>query len=263
MKKLLIVTKLIDLSIPFFLTQKIRHKIDIDFCFYHESMDEIKERLTSCHYDYIYIRDPFHFTSEKSEFEEKIRFILKHCKDSYMIDSIQDLEDIYFEDKWAQYQIFSAFMPKTQILKDAKELNDRKIIKKRISSRSKGIVFDAKDLSGKDVSEYIIQDKINIEKELRIYVIFDEIIKTASIKTSKTEESKVHVTATETLSPELENFVQEIIKKTKFDFMGLDIVKEKNELYLLEVNRSCFFTGFFRETSMNLAEVFIDKLLKK
>lgn len=155
-------------------------------------------------------------------------------------------------------------MPETKILTNIEEVDaDNVITKKRISSRARGIFFDSKEVQGDRLSDYIIQDKVKIDKEYRVYVIFDEIIEEGTIKTSKDENSKVKVIGVEALNEEIINFVKRIIKENKFDFIGLDIVRSGDEYYLLEINRSCLFNGYFRESKVNLAEVFVDKLLKR
>ncbi len=264
MKKMLIISTIKDLSIPLFLTQKIQKKINVDFCFFHESTDEIKKKLVANNYNYIYIRDPFNYVYDKGNIEEKFNVILNNRKKSYLVDNLKILDDIYFEDKWKQYQLFEEFMPKTKLLTNTKDVdNSRLITKQRISSRAKGIVFNSKDMVSDNLSDYIIQKKIKIDEEYRVYVIFNKIIKEASLKSPKTQHSKVKVIGYKKISTKITNFVNNIIKQNKFDFIGLDIAKSKNNLYLLEVNRSCLFNGYFSNNQINLAETFIDKLLKK
>jgi len=264
MKKMLIITTIEDLSIPMFLTQKIQKKLKIDFCFFHENTKEIKEKLTFSNYNYIYIRDPFNYVFDKNNIEEKFNVILSNRKNSYIVDNLKILDDIYFEDKWKQYQVFGEFMPKTRILTNIQDVdNSNLIVKKRISSRAKGIIFNSKDLISNNLSDYIVQRKIKIDKEYRVYVIFNEIIKKASLKSSKTQDSRVKIIGSEKLSATVIDFVKNITKKNKFDFIGLDIAKSGNNLYLLEINRSCLFNGYFSNNQINLAETFIDKLLKK
>lgn len=258
MKKLLIITTINDLSIPLFLTPQVKERISVDIFFYKQDfkIDQF--------YDYIYFRDPF--TDEEfnlPELEEKVGKILVQNNKSYIIDSIKSFADILFEDKWVQYQLFSKFMPSTELLTNREKVDDPQYItKKRISSRAKGIVFNQSGLQG-DLSSYVIQKKLEIKKEYRIYVIFGEIIKTAALKTPKTESSKTKVYDVQEISPALEEFVQQVTKQNKFDFIGLDIAETNKGYFLLEVNRSCLFNKYFSETNINLATVFIDKLLKK
>lgn len=264
MQKILIITTVADLSVPLFLTQAIADKIRPDFFFFHESTGALKEKLTANQYQYIYIRDPFNYSFNEPDIKEKIEVILNNRGDTYLVDNIESLDDVYFEDKWHQYQLFSEFMPKTEILENTKDADRENIIvKKRISSRARGIVFGSGKLAGRNPADYIIQEKINIEKEYRIYVIFNDILENASIKNSKTRSSKVSISGVEKISDAVKEFTQMIIKLNKFDFIGLDIAQAGEKLYLLEINRSCLFNGYFKSTKVNLAEIFVDKLTEK
>lgn len=264
MKKMLIITTVNDLAVPLFLVQRIQKKLQIDFCFFHETTNIIKEKIISNNYRYIYIRDPFNYVFDKDNIKEKFDIIMSNSKNGHIIDNLSELNDIYLEDKWKQYQLFSKFMPKTRVLTSSEEADDDNFItKKRISSRAKGIVFNSKGLKNDNLSDYIIQNKIKIEKEYRIYVIFNEILEEALLKRPKTQSSRVKVIGREKLPATIIDFVKNIIKKNKFDFIGLDIAKQGDNLYLLEVNRSCLFNGYFSTTGINLAELFIDKLLEK
>jgi hypothetical protein len=264
MKKLLIVTAINDLSIPLFLTQQLQRRIDIDFYFFHEGCDELNKKLLSNSYDAIYIGYHFRFLNKK-DFTKQFKIILKNLKTAYIIDNLQTVDDVYFEDKWTQYQTFSEFMPKTRLLTNIKDANNSNYItKERISGRAEGIFFNAKNLDTTDLKKYILQNKIKITKEYRVYVIFDKIITKATIRSSKTEHSKVKVIGDENISPEMIKFINSILTKNKFDFMGMDIAEStKNNFHLIEINRTCLFNGYFMRTGTNLAELLVDGLYKK
>ena len=152
MKKMLITTTVNDKSTPLFLTQKIQKKLEIDFCFLHESTEEIKQKLIDNDYNYIYIRYPFNPPFNKSDIKAKLKLILDNRKNSYMVDNIDKLDDLYFEDKWEQYQVFQKFMPETKIRSNLQDVdNPNHITKKRISTRAEGIIFDSKELANKKI----------------------------------------------------------------------------------------------------------------
>jgi len=181
-----------------------------------------------------------------------------------LVDSISSNKDIYFEDKLLQYTQFGEFMPKTKLLSNMdNKIEKDYIIKKRISSRSSGIFFNKKDLLGKCFDDYIVQEKILIEKEYRVYCIFDEILEDVSIKQSKTEFVKTDVVGAEKINLKLKKFVKRIIAKNKFDLIGLDIAFSQGKYFLIEINRSPQFKAFFTQTGINLAESFIKKLLQR
>jgi len=261
MKSMLIITTANDLSLPLFLTDDIKQKIGIDTCFFHEETFCIEKKMLSQNYDYIYFRDPFNCPYDEENIKEKFSVVMKNKEESYIVDNLKDLDDVYFEDKWKQYQLFPEFMPSTKILSRSDEINDSCIVKKRISSRAKGIIFDSRDLAGENLSDYIFQEKFIVDKEYRVYVIGGDIVQAASVKSSKTPNTKVKVLAVEKLALDVENFVKAIVQKIpQLDFVGLDIIRSDNNLYLLEVNRSCLFNAYFKITGVNLAEYFIDKL---
>lgn len=263
MKKMLIITSVNDLSIPLFLTQNIQKNIDVDFYFFYEGVDDLKKKMLSNEYNYIYIGYAFREIAGDI-LEDLFSAVLDCAKNAYIIDGLQDIEDLYFEDKWKQYQIFSEFMPETALLKDITDADKSEhITKERISGRAEGVYFNSENLDKDSLEKYIYQKMIDVEKEYRIYVICDEIIDTATIKSPKTLNSKVKVIGTEKISPAIKKFVEKIIKKNTFDFIGLDIAKAENDLFLIEVNRACLFNAHFKYTGVNLAETLIDKITQK
>lgn len=265
MKKLLIITTINDLSIPLFLVNEVSNLIDVKFCFFHESLSIIKNKIESTNFDCIYIRDPFTGPYNENDLKNKLNFIINNSPKTYLIDNVKSPEDVYFEDKWFQYRIFSRYMLPTYLLSDLEDnkKNLNYIIKKRISSRSKGIVFNKEAIPEKNVNDYIIQEKIDIEKEYRVYVIFNEIIETVGIKSSKTDNSKAKVINAEKINRRLKEFVQKIIVNNKFDLLGLDVALAQDQYYLIEINRSPQFIKFYTQTQINIAEFFVKKLLEK
>lgn len=260
MKKILIITTVNDLSIPLFLTQNIINSIEVNFFFFHEANNEL-EKLLQNKYDYIYFRDPFNYKFTKENITQKLNIVINNLWTSYLIDSIDSINDIYFEDKWLQYEELHDFMPNTEIL-NIQNGKWKSILKKRISSRAKWIYFSLDEIpKNEDLNDYIRQDLQIVNKEFRIYALFWKVIKQASLKTSKTANSKVEITGSEDISDEIYDFAQKIVDKCKFDFVWLDIIRSWDKLYLLELNRSCLFNGYFRNNNINLAEVFLNKLL--
>ncbi|MEA3304620.1 MAG: DUF916 domain-containing protein, partial [Patescibacteria group bacterium] len=132
---------------------------------------------------------------EKNRKDRKLRLgaILNNKGNAYIIDNIQSDSDVFFEDKYSQYLHYKEYMPKTDILERAEDVsNTNYICKKRISSRAKGIIFQPEQIQG-ELSDYIIQKRINIDTEYRVYSIFGKVIPMVSIKSSKSENMKVKV----------------------------------------------------------------------
>lgn len=260
-KRALICTTLNDSSLPLFLTDKINRELLIDTCFISDDKDYLRDKLSLNSYDYLYIRDPF--TDNKIEIQEivdKIDLILNSRQKVRLIDNISNIQDIFFEDKWEQYRLFKDLMPKTELLQ--KENTGELIFKKRISSRSKGIFFKQDDIKN-NFNDYITQEKIKIDKEYRVFVIFGEAVKIVGIKNPKTEISASKVIGSEKIGKELEDITKTVMNRVNFHFIGIDVAKTIDEKYfLLEINRSCQFNKFYELTGLNLAEVFVSKLIK-
>lgn len=259
---MLIVTVKQDRTLSLFKKQS-GQKVNITFLFYTDNMIKFRQ-VMKMSYDYIYLRDPFAGDElNPNEIKNKINFVLKNKKNAYMIDKINDWKDVFFEDKWIEYKLLAEFMPKTEKLVDYAKINFNKyFIKERLSSRARGIVFNQENIHAN--KHYIKQEKIDIYKEYRVNTIFDEIIDPVTIKKPKTKDSKIKIIGAEKLTEDLRCFVEKIMRKIKFDFVGYDIARLKDrELMLIEVNRSCLFAGYKRIVGVDLSSVFINKLLNK
>ena len=265
MKKILIVTTFSDLSVPFFLAQSVRKDVAVDIVFYNDGWTLLQAYLAQRQYDSVYLRDPFNDKVDQSESKEIVRGIGTMFPESYFVDHVRDFDDILCEDKWRQFQEYGAFMPKTEILRNPHDIAvGRTIAKKRLSSRARGIVMTAADFPREDsVDDYVLQECIAVDREFRVYVICGDIMPTVSIKSPKTATQKVAVVGHEKISPDLMAYVQKLVVQIPYDFVGLDIVQRGAVFYLLEVNRSCLFNGYFAQTGVNLAHVFVEKMIKK
>jgi len=260
---MLLITNIDDLSLPLYVTQSMQKKVSVDFYFFGENVSDLKQKLLLNTYDYIYFGYPFRALTKK-EINSLLNTVLTNKKNAYIIDNLKTISDIYFEDKWHQYQIFSAFMPKTKLLQSIADADNKmSITKERISGRAEGIFFNSHDLDIAHLNKYIVQDKMNIQKEYRIYVICNNILPEATIKSPKTTTAAVKIMGTETLSSEIIAFTKKILKKNTFDFIGLDLAITKSGLHLIEINRSCLFNGYFKHTNINVMELLIDELHKK
>lgn len=219
-------------------------------------------KLSSKSYDFIYIRDPFTNPSiSPNDLRSKLAAIIESLSAKKIVDNIHAVSDIYYEDKWTQYQDYSKFMPETRLLEPGDEANQSWFVKKRMSSRSKGVVFDTSAIA-ENHDEYIIQSRMKIINEYRVYSVLGEIITQAGQKASKTEtNAKTTVLDVETLPNEVITFAKNIEKINKFDFVGYDIAKlENGDLKLIEANRGPQFAGYYRESGVNLASLFLEKL---
>jgi len=66
------------------------------------------------------------------------------------------------------------------------------------------------------------------------------------------------------LSEDDKNLAEKVAKVCGLDYCGVDIMKnEKNESFVLEVNRQCQFQGFEKATGINVAKLVVEMFLKK
>jgi len=252
----LVVTTKIDLELNQFRNQATVLLLE-DFA---ESWGEIQ----NSNFDTIYLRSHF---SEKStmpnNFAKEFSIINEtFTGKAYFVDNISSLNSIEdFEDKYNQANLFKPFLPQTWRADQAPDRDDL-IYKKRLSSCASGISFNRDGIT--DLENWIAQHRINIQQELRVYVICGDIISTASIKNSKTESQKVKVVDTRSLCSTEFQFIKNIMDKMpEIDFAGIDIAVTPDGLKLIEINRSPAFSSFLSITGLDLADELYSRLRNK
>ena len=262
MQKTLIITTTNDISLPLFFLN-LPANLQIEIILYEDELAKFKKLAQDLpSFKLIYARDPFNSIMVQN-WEQKIQPIVEaiNTQPIQSIDHVTTIKDFYLEDKWEQYQLLSQFMAPTKILEASDTFNPKiQFIKKRISSRAKGIIFDLNQID--NPSRYILQDKLNIQEEYRIFTLFNQVISPAVYKSSKTQTSKVKIDRSKTkiINPELAKFVQQILNQLNLDFTGLDIaLTTQNEYRLIEVNRSPQFKAFYETTGINLASELLAK----
>ena len=261
----LIVSTDADFSLELFYTSECRELLEPVTINYNASDEEVKN-LLKCDFDFLYLRDPFNDRSiDQKTAIVNTKNILNRYQNAYRVDGINRYKDMLFEDKWTQYGLFKEFMPETNLLSSL-EVVPGTFVKKRISARSKGVVFQDSDFdSGAIPTDYIAQSKLDINDEYRVLLVGGEIIMPLAKKTSKkSKESKVKLMSTDTNLPlKMKEICQAVYAKTNFDFLGLDIAYSRGRYYLLEVNRSPQFKGYLRLTKQNLVKTLDQYLLGK
>lgn len=187
----------------------------------------------------IYFRDPFNTGIYNLDtIAEKIATVVESNPGAYYVDDIQSLTDILIEDKWRQYSLLKEYMPRTKLLESPSEINDSTIAKKRISARARGIAFHPNEVKG-DVGDYVLQERMTIHHEYRVYVVCGKVQPIVGQRSSKTATSKVKVLGLENLTSDIKLFSESISSKVpKLDFFGLDIAVTDEGLKLIELNRS-------------------------
>lgn len=200
--------------------------------------------------DLVYFRDPYNHT-EFTPDPEILEKIIAQYKNARSIDNIHHFTDIEFpEDKFNQYQKYGDLMPKTWLPSQKEFIPGENLAKPRISQRARDILFE---LDRKIDDHWIIQERLDIKEELRIYIVFDKIYDTATIKSSK-QSGKVKVLGERKLSPAEIEFAKKVSALTDLDFIGIDVaILEDASMKLIEVNRSPQFKRYTEITGVNLA----------
>lgn len=261
---MLIITTNADFSARLFFQGQAAGLIRAQAIDYNATPDELR-RILRGDFKFLYLRDPFNdVKASVTTIKNITQKILSRFKDAYKVDGISSYDDLLFEDKWRQYQLFSRFMPKTELLDSLDGVDfTKQLIKKRISCRSRDIIFDKESFpKTAKPDDYIVQDKINIEQEYRVYMVGDKIVEPIAIKSHKTPNQTVKIIGLESsIKPGIGWICRYVYQKTKFGFVGLDIAKTQNGHFLLEANRSCQFKSYFRISSINLAQTVNTHLL--
>ena len=204
-------------------------------------------KIPAAEYDVVYFRDPFNeLTYNLEDIGLVVSNVTRLHEDAYFVDGCRSLDDLLFEDKWRQYQKLHMLMPHTELLSESLK-TDSKIIKQRISSRARGIYFDTDEIPHNAFDQYLIQPRLDIAVEYRVYVVCDGgVLPKVSVKSTKSEKQAVKVLDVVDMSSKLEAFCHKVIEQLPgMDFIGLDIAELSNgDLVLIEVNRSPQFSRY-------------------
>lgn len=259
MPTLVILTTKEDLSLPLFFSSTLKANWIISAIFYEDLLPQ--GACPSLNSDFIYLRDPFNSQLSPGEVFPVLESSFQNNKKSVFIDHLSTTDEVYLEDKWLQYLVFSDFMPHTWQLSTAdSESGGSHIYKKRISSRARGISF----VPPKNEQEkYIGQDRLKIAEEYRVLEVHHNILNEVLVKSSKTEIQEVKVQRALAIPSNLRDFILRVQKKHHFDLVGYDVAKtEDGNLHLIEVNRSPQIRAYVRETGVNPFQLLLSHLQK-
>lgn len=256
MKQHVLVTTTADLSI-----EQFRPFCQIILLDSSQSFDD-SSVISRCHS--VYIRSqfnnprtmPYNFTQRI----DAIGRIARECRVP-IIDQMGTVQEIVdFEDKWQQFQKFGEYMPRTTLATDTALDGGPVIFKKRISSRATGIAWSRREIVG-DPRDWVCQALLEVEEELRVYIIRGEVVDIAAVRQNKTVDQKIRVTGVRKITKEEKRFAKGVYQRyPQLDFIGIDVALTPDGPRLIEVNRSPIFSSFTRESQRNLAESLYDKL---
>lgn len=220
-------------------------------------------------YDTVYIRSHFSKPSLSPEyFRSEIEALVQRAKNNNphvrFVDGMDTVDAILaFEDKWHQYKLFGSFMPRTEEYDERTDVASfiRPIYKNRVSSNGAGVTWDAIK-AVRSNNQWIIQESLNIQEELRIYILFGEVYPVGAVRRTMTEGQKAQAIDFRTLTEDEMSFSLNVLKQApSLDVVGIDIARTADgTLSLMEVNRSPGFAKFEELTGINLASVIYEKL---
>ena len=221
-------------------------------------------------YDTVYIRSHFsqpstlpqNFRSEINSIVQRVKHLNQKIK---FVDGMDNVDSIVeCEDKWLQYKIFGEFMPRTELLHDATDSSSfvRPVFKNRLSSRGKGVTWDKAE-ADPSTYDWIVQESLDIDEELRIYVICGEVYPIVVIRQSMTSKRNTQATDSRKLTQDEIDFSSNVMSRApSLDIVGLDMARTSDgSLCLMEVNRSPGFAKFKHLTGADLASVLYEKML--
>jgi len=232
-------------------------------------LDEGSVNSLEMSYDTIYIRSHFSEPALTPEyFRHEIERLVQSAKTTNpkvrFIDSMDTVDTIMaFEDKWLQYETFGSFMPRTELYDESIDTSSfvRPVYKNRLSSNGSGVTWD-QEKAVRSNNEWIIQESLDIEEELRIYILFGEVYPIGAVRRNMTEGHKAQAIDSRKLSEDEINFSLSLMKRSVgLDIVGIDVARTVDgELRLIEVNRSPGFAKFEELTGVNLASLLYEKL---
>ena len=146
-------------------------------------------------------------------------------------------------------------MPETWLAREREFTPGEMVVKKRISCRCRDVHFEIPE--DVNLDSYIVQRRVNIIQEMRVFYLNGQVFRTAETRTSKTENSGVKVLGEIQLTDEQMNFVAKAMTKfPELDFIGADLaVLDDGSFAIIEINRSPQFKRFYEVTNINLAEL--------
>lgn len=214
-------------------------------------------------YDTLYIRSHFSQPSMspqafRNEIEKLVESTMRTNQNVKFIDNMSTVDEIVaFEDKWLQYETFGTFMPRTELYTETVVSSSflRPVYKMRLSSRGTGVTWDAGKVPNSS-AEWIIQESLDIQEELRVYVIRQKPYPVAAVKHSMSDSRTAQSFDTRLLTPDEAEYALNVMRRApELDMVGIDMARTANgELKVLEVNRSPGFAKFHELTGFNLAQ---------
>ena len=240
---------------------------------YYEDMDpeDMKPEKFSG-YEYCILRDPYNTGQDLSN---TLRAILPFFRKEQVLDYdiVRNYTD--FEDKLSQHNLLrdTVKMPGFRHYANPGGVQIEAfpvVVKKRISSRGKGIfVVRSREeldrfLKERDINDYIFEEHLDTEKDIRILLIGKDIIGAVE-RGVRTKDNHgydgigVRVRGEYSVPSELQNKAIEVSRRIGSDFCGIDFIIDKGgRTWLLECNISPQFVALERTLNIDAAGRLMD-----
>lgn len=184
----------------------------------------------------------------------------------------------FYEDKLFQSFVFNDVgisTPRTWYYTDKERIYDNEIkfpivVKKRISSRSKhNIRIDSveeleKFLEGKNIFDYLFQEYIDAQHDVRITILFDEILGAVKRDMHVREGNRLAVKGMSVYDlndHEIATGIRRVTSYMGADLVGFDLlIKEDGSHYFIEANMSPLVSSFSKTTHVNPVDKVLEKL---
>lgn len=208
----------------------------------------------------------------------KILFI-RFAKNIVLDKNVLSTLSPFYEDKLFQSQIFDVLKiptPLTYFFQNKHHFQENKVsyplvVKKRISSRSKGnfLVGYSDDVFTKTknrINKFIFQKKIDFETDIRINILNQKIIGAVTRKPSIRGNNRLSVKVDKLFRIENPQIIKDCLKLSEYlgaDFLGVDVIlTQSGKYYFLEANLSPQFNRFKEISGIDLGRLVIEAAIK-
>ncbi len=276
-----------DLSAPIIKLEANRKSLQSEIIFYEQieiQNNELwsdKTQLNIKYDDKIIIRWPWDASDTSIEYNYIVNYLCARYPKNISLDfeCLNKFSPDY-EDKYFQYQLFIKLgisAPKVILGTDQLSVESKIgfpiVIKKRISSRSKGNFlienrsqFEQK-IKNLDLSKYIFQEYIRAKEDYRVLVLGRKVLGTVSRYMHLRDGNRLSVKGMENvtkINSKIVSDAKKIQNELGADFVGFDVlIGENRDYFFIEANLSPQFGLFAETTGTNVGAELIGRIIKK
>ncbi len=273
-----------DLSAPIICDEAKNQKLSAEVLFYENlkitggRLLNLGSETTFLDDDKILIRWPWDADDTSIEYNDFVKYLCEKFQNNICLDfdCLNKFSPDY-EDKYFQCQVFEKLnvsTPKT-VMGDIdlakKEIGFPMVIKKRLSSRSKGnfLIENEEQMEEKikalELDKYIFQKYSQAEQDLRVLVLKDRVLGCVSRHMHVRDGNRLAVKGMDKVEKVDERIISDALKIRSYlgaDLVGFDVLVDKNNNYFfIEANLSPQFGSFMQTTEINVAKRIIEAIL--